>query len=52
MNTGSLAVHRVGRKFITLAICYPWSMLGFELSSVIIDSLSFKRGSEVESDSE
>ena len=27
-----------------------WWLLGFELSSVIVDSLSFKRGSEVESD--
>ena len=27
-------------------------LLGFELSSVIVDSLGFKRGSEVESDSE
>ena len=27
-----------------------WLLLGFELSSVIVDSLSFKRGSKVESD--
>ena len=27
----------------------PGMMLGFELSSVIVDSLSFKRGSKVES---